>query len=182
VVHIKYTAREDAGAFKNGAIAHLRDYLSEEGTTRSWLALDLRRDFGTAWSQFLNPVNPANGNVFELEMSTALFPQRDATKTLKINTIVLLARCTDAGNYDVTLTPLPPGSNTMVLTKRNTYGGLHFDQKDVAAAAVKIAPLAQPVLWNLKFARPSGGNLIEDPVKKVMEVEDVMLVLGYEWA
>ncbi|WP_367025571.1 neuraminidase-like domain-containing protein [Methylococcus sp. ANG] len=186
VVHIKYTAREDAGAFKNGAIAHLRDYFSEDGTTRSWLVLDLRRDFGTAWSRFLNPVNPANGNVFELEVSTALFQQRDATKTLKINTIVLLARCTDPGNYDVTLTPPlaappPAGSNTMVLAKSNTYGGLHFGQKDVAAAGVEIVPTDQPVVWRVKVTRPGGGNLIEDPVKKAMEVEDLILVLGYEW-
>ena len=31
ILHIKYTAREDAGAFKNGAIAHLRDYFSQDG-------------------------------------------------------------------------------------------------------------------------------------------------------
>jgi hypothetical protein len=186
VLHIKYTAREDAGAFKNGAIAHLRDYFSEDGTTRSWLALDLQRNFGTAWSRFLNPVNPANGNVFELEMSTALFPQRDAAKTLKINTIVLLARCTDPGNYDVTLTPPlaappPAGSNTMVLAKSNTYGGLHFGQKDVAAAGVEIVPTDQPVVWKVKVTRPGGGNLIEDPVKKVMEIEDLIFLLGYQW-
>jgi hypothetical protein len=131
-------------------------------------------------------VNPANGNVFELEVSTALFPQRDATKTLKINTIVLLARCTDSGNYDVTLTPPlaappPAGSNTMVLAKSNTYGGLHIGQKDVAAAGVEIVPTDQPVVWRVKVTRPGGGNLIEDPVKKVMEVEDLIMILGYEW-
>jgi hypothetical protein len=186
VLHIKYTAREDAGAFKNGAIAHLRDYFSEDGTTRSWLALNLKRDFGTAWSRFLNPANPADRNVFELEVSTALFPQRDATKTLKINTIVLLARCTDPGNYKMTLTPplaVPPpdGSNTMVLAKSNTYGGLHFGQKDVATAGLEIVPTDEPVVWKLKVTRPGGGDLIEDPVKKVMEVEDLILILGYEW-
>lgn len=192
VVHIKYTAREDAGAFKNGAIVHLRDYFSEDDTTRSWLALDLRRDFGTGWSRFLDPVNPANGNVFELQMSTALFPQRDAGKTLKVNTIVVLARCTDAGNYDVTLTPPiaapppppapPPAvSNKMVLVKSDTYGGLHSDQKDVAAASIEIVPTDQPVVWKIKVTRPGGGNLIEDSMKKVMEVEDLILVLGYEW-
>ena len=78
-----------------------------------------------------NPVNPANGNALELEMSTALFPQRDATKKLKVNTSVLLARCGDSGNYEVTLTPPlavppPPGPNTIVFAKSNTYGGLHF--------------------------------------------------------
>jgi hypothetical protein len=81
-------------------------------------------------------VNPANGNVFELEMSSALFSQRDATKTLKVNTIVLLARCTDPGNYDVMLTPPLAGSNTMILAKSNTYGGLHFGQKDVTASGI----------------------------------------------
>ena len=42
VLHVKYTAREDAGTFKNWAVAHLRDYFSEDGTTHSLLALNLR--------------------------------------------------------------------------------------------------------------------------------------------
>lgn len=180
VLHIRYTAREDAGPFKNGAISHLRDYFSEDGTNRSWLALNLRRDFGTAWSRFLHPVNPANGNVFELEMSAALFLQRDAGKMLKINTLHLLARCTDDGNYDVTLTPplpVPPpaGSNAMTLAKSNMYGGLHIGQKDVATAAVGIDPAAPPTTWRIKITRPGRGDLIDE------EVEDLILVLGYEW-
>ncbi|MFN7962436.1 MAG: neuraminidase-like domain-containing protein [Thermoanaerobaculia bacterium] len=186
VLHLKYTAREDAGPLKNGAIAHLRDFFSQEGSSRSWLALDLRREFGTAWSRFLNPVNPDDGNVFELEMSSALFPLRDATQTLKLNTLTLLARCTDPGNYTVTLTPpLPPpppdGSNTLTLTKANTYGGLHFGQKEIPAEGLEIRPTNSPSPWRIQITRPGGGNLSEDAVKKVMEVEDLLLVLGYEW-
>jgi len=98
----------------------------------------------------------------------------------------LLARCTDPGDYDVTLTlplaaPPPDGSNTMALAKSNTYGGLHFGQKDVAAAGIEIVPADPPVVWKIKATRPGGGNLTEDPVKKVMEVEGLILVLGYEW-
>ena len=67
-------------------------------------------------------------------MSPSLFPIRDADKTLKINTIWLLARCTDAGSYDVVMTPPlpappPAGSDTMTLAPVNQYGGLHFSQK-----------------------------------------------------
>ena len=69
----------------------------------------------------------------------------------------------------------------MVLAKNNTYGGLHFDQKDVAGAGVEIVPTDPLVAWKLKVTRPGGGNLIKDAVKKVMEVEDLVLVLGYEW-
>jgi len=186
ILHIKYTAREDAGSFKNGAVTHLRDYFSEDETSHSVLALDLRRGFGTTWARFLKPANPADGNVFELEMSTDLFPQRDAEKTLQINSIILLARCTGTGNYGVTLTPPlaappPAGSNTMVLAKSDTYGGLHFGQKDVGASGIEIVPTDPPLVWSIRFTRPGGGNLTRDPVKKVMEVEDCVLVLGFGW-
>jgi hypothetical protein len=177
VLHIKYTAREDAGPFKNGAITHLREYLSRDGETPSLRILDLRREFPTQWSRFLNPANPANGNVFELEMSSGLFPIRDADKTLKVNTIYLFARCTNAGNYVVTLTPplpVPPpvNVNAMSLAKSNQYGGLHFGEKDVSAENVGIVPGNPPSTWRIKVTSPGGGNL---------GVEDAILVLGYQW-
>ena len=189
VLHIKYTAREDAGVFKNGAIKHLREYFSQDEGTPSHLMLDLRRDFGAQWARFLKPTNPVNGNVFELELSAHLFPMRDAGKTLKINTVYLLARCTDGGNYGATLTPPlpappPAGSNTMTLVKSKQYGGLHFGHKDIAAAGIEMVPTDPPASWSIRMTRPGpgGGNLIEDLVKKVMEVEHVVLVLGYQWA
>jgi Tc toxin complex TcA C-terminal TcB-binding domain/Neuraminidase-like domain len=186
VLHIKYTAREDAGVFKNGAIKHLREYFSHDEAMPSHLMLDLRRDFGAQWVRFLKPTNPVNGNVFELEISAHLFPTRDAGKTLKVNTVYLLARCTDGGNYGVTLTPPlpappPAGSNTMTLVKSKHYGGLHFGQKDIAAAGIKMVPTDPPASWSIRMTHPGGLNLTEDPVKKVMEVEDVILVIRYEW-
>ncbi len=184
ILHFKYTAREDAGPFKNGAITHLREYFSQDETTPSLRMFNLRQEFPSQWHRFLNPTNPANGNIFELEMKPSLFPIRDAEKTLKVNTIWLLARCTDAGSYTVVMTPPlpeppPAESNTLTLAPVNQYGGLHFSQKD--NLGIEVVPIDPPIKWQLKMTRPGGGNLQEDPVKKVMEVEDVILVLGYEW-
>jgi hypothetical protein len=100
----------------------------------SFLALDLRREFATEWNRFLSPVNPAAANVFEFELSSALFPLRDAARNLKVKCIAFLARCTDPANYTVTLTPplaAPPpiGANAMTLAESFTCGGLHFGQK-----------------------------------------------------
>ena len=186
VLHVKYTAREDAGPFKNGAVTHLRDYFSQDGAIHSLRMFDLRHEFPTEWHRFLNPTNPANGNVFELEMVPRLFPSRDLNKTLKVNTIWLLARCSDAGSYKVVMTPplpVPPpvGTDTLTLARVNQFGGLHFSLKDVAAQGIQIIPTDPPVKWNLNMTRPGGGNLQEDPVKKIMEVEGMILVLGYEW-
>lgn len=177
VIHVKYTAREDAGIFKNSAVSHLRDYFSLDGATPSLRLLNLRQEFPSQWQRFLNPANPADGNMFELEMRPGLFLLRDEGKTLKINTIWLLARCTDLGNYSIVMVhPLPStppaGSDTLTLVPANQYGGLHFSSKDVA---IEITPTDQPVKWQLKMTRPGGGNLQEG------EVRDLLLVLGYEW-
>lgn len=186
VLHVKFTAREDAGVFKNSAVTNLRGYFSEDEAMPSLRMFNLRQEFPTQWHRFLNPTNPANGNIFELEMSPSLFVWRDLGKTLKVNSIWLLARCTDPGSYDVVLTPPlpappPAGSNVMSLAPVNQYGGLHFSQKDVSALGVEVVPTDPAVKWQLKMTRPDGENLGEDPVKNAMEVEDAVLVLGYEW-
>jgi hypothetical protein len=56
---------------------------------------------------------------------------------------------------------------------------LHFSQKDVkdVSPSVAIVPTDPPVTWKLQMTRPGGGNLQNNPAK----VEDLLLVLGYEW-
>jgi receptor-binding and translocation channel-forming TcA subunit of Tc toxin len=173
IVHLRYTAREDAGLFKNEAIAHLRTSLAENGATPSLRLFNLRQEFPTPWHRFLHPATPAAGNVLDLEMRPEFFPWRDAGKTLKIQTIWLLARCPDPGSYTVTMSPTDP--NKFVLTRVNQYGGLHLSRKDVSALAVAIAPTDPPTTWKIRMTRPDGGNLRPD------ELDDLMVVLRYAW-
>ena len=176
ILNVKYTAREeteDAG-FKDASIANLRDYFSAPDATHSLRLFNLRQEFPTQWYRFLNPSIPANGNIFELEMLPGLFPWRDTEKTLKVNTIWLLARCTDTADYQVVMMPPLPtaGPNTMTITPVTQYGGLHFSQMDVDALGIEIVPTDPPAKWQLKMIRSGGGNL---------QVDDLLLILGYEW-
>lgn len=178
ILHIRYMAREDAGPFKNGAVTHLREYFAQDEATPSMRMFNIRQEFPSQWHRFLNPTDPADGNVFELEMSQNLFPIRDQDKTLKINSIVLLARCTDPGDYEVIITPLMPEPPTslgpITLAQNANYGGLHVGEESTAALGIEITPSADPpVKWQLSMSRPAG-NIGE-------EVRDLMLVLGYEW-
>lgn len=180
ILHVKYTAREDAGAFKNGAIAHLRDHFTRNDATPSLRLFNLRQEFPTQWHRFLNPANPENGNLFELEISTKVFRILDEDRTLKIQTILLLARCTDAGPYDAILSPLfpaspPVGSHMMTLIPNNEFGGLHYSEKDVTRLTMKILPTVPPGKWRLKMTGPGGRNL------QVTEVEDLLLGVAYIW-
>jgi hypothetical protein len=184
ILHVKYTAREDAGPFKTASIQNLRDYFELDNATPSLRFFDLRQEFPTEWYRFLNPTDPANGNVFELEMSPVLFRLLDSGKTLKINSIAMLARCTDDGPYEIVATPPlvpPPPANTMSLAKLNQFGGLHFGQKEVSGATIEVTPTGPPVTWKLRMNRPGGGNLQLQPLTNAMEVGDLLLILGYEW-
>jgi hypothetical protein len=159
-----------------------------DGTIPSLRLFNFRQEFPDQWHRLLNPTNPLNGNVLEFEMSPGLFPLKDVGKKLKINTVWLLARCTDPAAYSVVLDPpLPPpptGSDRMTLARVNQYGGLHFaqkDVKDVSGLSINGDPTTPPLKWVLKMSRPGGGNLQKDLATNEMEVEDLMLVVGYEW-
>ena len=117
-------------------------------------------------------------------MSADLFMLKDAGKTLKLNTIWVLARCANGGTYKVILNPPLPGpspADTLKLAKVNQYGGLHFAQKDVSALGLEVAP-DEALTWSLKMTRPGGGNLQQDPDTGEMEVTDLMLAVGYQWS
>ena len=165
ILHIKYTAREDAGPFKNGAVKHLRQYYSQDDATPSLRLFNLRQEFPTQWSSFLNPTIPANGNFFKLRMSPELFRSLDAGKTLKVNTIWLLARCT--GNYSVTITPPPPGTAQPLVATPQKFGDLKFARLDTQGLTIDPA-----TPWTIEMARTDTGPVV---------VDDIFLVLGYEW-
>ena len=72
---------------------------------------------------------------------------------LKVNTIWMLARCSDPGAYQVVMAPpLPtgpaapaPDPNKLTLARLNQYGGLHVSQRDVSALSIQIAPTGPTV-------------------------------------
>jgi hypothetical protein len=113
-------------------------------------------------------------------MAPRLFRTLDMGKTLKVNKLWLLARCTNAGGYAAVLTaPAPAAPVAANLVRLNVYGELHFAQKDVVD--LELAPTGPPATWQLKVSPPHPGLLQKDPVTQTSEVEDVYLVLGYEW-
>lgn len=169
ILHVKYTAREDVGPFKNGAVAHLREYLKDE-TTPTLRLFNLRQEFPSQWHRFLHPTDQTKGNVFELEMSPSLFQFRDVDQRLHINTIWLLARCTGSYKTEMNAAEMnPPGPLSFALAQTLEYGDLRFEEEKVS---VLLEPTSPPAKWEMKMTRTDEGNL---------EVEDVFLVVRYDW-
>ena len=188
VLHVKYTAREDAGGFKSAAIQHLRSYFNQPDAQSAIFMLDWRHDFPGEWSRFLNPAKPADGNVFELELTPNLLPIRDQSEAITVDQITMLARCSQHGDYTVTLAPpdpppgaaAPPAPPTKTLSRNDdvAYGHLHHttwpasDQHPVMA----IDPAGSAQAWRIRMKGPGGADLAKEPV----DVQDVIMILTYQ--
>jgi hypothetical protein len=166
ILHIKYTAREGNVDFKERALARVRDYLHHDGETPLLRGLDLRREYPAQWNRFLRPEIPANGNIFDLELSSLIFPLRDARNSLKIISIQLFVRCTGQGSYEVTVTS---AESPMALEKTTNLGELLYGEKDISGLDMQIIPGNPPYTLRIKLMATASE----------MEIEDMLLVIGY---
>lgn len=157
---------------------NLREYFDGGDKDPGTKIINLKHDFASEWHKLIYPNKPADGNVLELKITRNLFPYRDKLHTLKINTVTILARCSNNGDYDVTFhpplpAPPPAGADQMTLTPVATYGNLHFATRDTSGDGIEL-DFSTDVIWNLMVESPSGNNLEE------RELEDMYLILGYE--
>ena len=178
IIHVRYTAREAGGLLKDGAIANLKEYYGKDDEAPGMKFINLKHDFSSEWHKFLNPDNTAMGNVLEFKLTPNLFPFRDQLHTIKVNSITLIARCAETGDYEVRLSPplsTPPADNDeMILTPVSAYGNLHYATKDTVGDDIELDFSADTV-WHLRIESPTGDNLAEN------ELQDMYLILGYEW-
>lgn len=175
IIHIRYTAREAGGLLKESAIANLRAYYGNNDQRNSSAQLiNLKHDFSSEWYQFMNPSIPENGNILSFKLMKHLFPFRDQLHTIKINSIYLIARCSEEDDYEITLNVLPEDNNTIVLTTSSSYGNLHYAIRDTSNDNIMVDFSAE-MNWALTMKSSLDNNLLPN------EVEDFYLILNYEW-
>jgi peptidoglycan hydrolase-like protein with peptidoglycan-binding domain len=92
IIHLRYTAREDAGPFRTGAKNHLHDVISgAEPQLPQWRLFDLMREFPTEWYAMLNP--PGGGaQALQLPITRQQFPFLAQDKVVNLQSAVLVVR------------------------------------------------------------------------------------------
>ncbi len=179
IVSIQYTAREAGGTLKEAAIANLKEYFGKDDGTPSFKIIDLKREFASSWYKMIHPNDGVDVNAMSFQITEHLFPYRDKEHTIKVNSIALMAKCKEQGDYEIAFnpplpTPPPAGVNKMTLTQVTEYGNLHYAVKDTSADSISL-DFSNDIFWNLIVESPTG-NMLEDN-----EVEEFYLLLGYEW-
>ncbi len=179
IIHVRYTAREAGGLLKDHAITNLKEYFEQDDKSPSMKIIDLKRDFSSNWHKFLHPNDDIEENIMEIPIKPELFPYKDKEHTLKVNSISLIAKCKDDREYKVQLdpplpSPPPAGSDSLTLTPVETYGNLHFAEKDTSSDSI-ILDFSTEITWSITIESPTGDQLSKD------EIEDLYFILGYEW-
>lgn len=126
-MHIRYTAREGGGLLRNGAIAYLRDLITEAKAAGSIRLFSVRQEFPAEWARFQSQI----GQPFELSISLREehYPFWSRDRLNGVARVDILARSTlnpSPGSIDITV---QAGSNTddsgtVILNKDPSLGNL----------------------------------------------------------
>ncbi|GAA4803722.1 neuraminidase-like domain-containing protein [Lysobacter hankyongensis] len=179
ILHLRYTAREEGGAFKAASVAHLRNQL-----VAAQSRLEMRRvfrvssDFASSWAAFRNP---APGAVPELllHLDRSRFPGGDE-RLVKLRNVQLMAEYPPAAggagpDFEVEFgaPPLAAAATSALALDPDDPLSRYGD-----SAAVGFGPTvlgATGTDWRLRF-REVGGDFADfDPDA----LEDAYLIVGY---
>lgn len=174
ILHFKYTAREDAGLFRQNALKNLQNYIKHtlDSAPEPFIRLfDIRREFPTEWYQFLHPANATDQQVLSLTVTPDRFPFFAQNRKINIVSVDLLA---DTGN------PIPGVQFNLAATD---FGPLNFAQDNIygklAHAKVngidKIVTAGSPA-WTISYPASGPNNA---PLTDTL-LQDMMLVVRYE--
>jgi hypothetical protein len=175
IIHVKYSAREDAGPFKQKAVDHFTQLVENtlgDNPIPLKRMLNAQMEFPTPWYRFLHKDDPPSDNVLELEISKDRFPFFTRHKDIKINTVHLLVLADNTDEYKVQLSP-PLGTDTADLITLApppvNFGNLHYGFKDVSSETMDLVDdPANP--WKLKIRKSSVNNFHSISETEIKEI------------
>jgi hypothetical protein len=200
IMHISYTAREDAGSFKNNAVTHLKEFITNAAdlSTQPLLRMfSLKHEFSTEWHRFLNPTVAGSDQIFSLTLRKEHFPFFTKDRTINVKKVQMLMKSNRSGDYKMILTvtdiasPLPPAAPTIItsseiaMPENVTYGNMQMatlTADSAATANINVEDMDVFRELTLKFrhssdvSAPQKYNQIDtDP----LEISDVFIILHY---
>jgi hypothetical protein len=181
IMHMRYTAREDAGLFKDAAVAHLTAVIASPapGPTLKRL-FNLKHEFPTPWYAFFNPPAGANKQLV-LALGKEQFPFFAQEKDIEISAISLFVKTKSAEDFnvqfepplDTPVMPAPPDANQLTLTQTSNFGELYWVRKPDLGI-----PFDETVPWIMQMKKASGtfNTLAEDDVEECFMVVEYILL------
>ncbi len=188
VIHLNYTAREDAGSFRDAAIEYLTerflsnpDELDNEPLVQG---ISLKHQFPNQWHQFLYPTTAGADQIFELTLQKMNFPFFTRKKDIAVTKLELLLDADRTGDYQVILsatnldTSVMTTSNAVSMPENSTYGDMQKAtfEDTVETVTVEEIDIFSELTLKLKHSTDADYHSIgTDPD----ELSDAILIVHY---
>lgn len=181
VMHMRYTAREDAGTFRNNAVDYLKSTIAAISAQFPLRRIfNLKHEFPTEWYAFFNPPAASPNKQLLLRLKKEHFPFMASDKDIDIDKISLFVKSKSTVDFKVRFEPpfvpaVAPGTtdpDELTLTQTGSFGNLYW----ASTASLGIS-LDEMVPWVMRMKQQTGSfnTLAEADVEEMFIVLDYML-------
>ena len=134
ILHLKYTAKENVGLFKEEAVAYIKDFfmnVAELSDQPLMSMFSMKHEFLTEWHKFFYPATESTEQVLSFNIGKKRIPFFAQDRDIVVMKIEVFAKCTQAGDYQMILSYIinfdedTVTSSQITMPQNDSYGGLN---------------------------------------------------------
>lgn len=143
ILHLKYTARESKGLFKDKATKHVKNFIKKtaEHADQPFMRMfSMKQEFPTEWHKFFHPESEGTEQILKFTIGREKFPFFVQDSKVNVNKIDVFAKFTQTDNQtdkhqiilsysnhngEVFTSPEPPSDKVIKLFPKKNFGGLY---------------------------------------------------------
>lgn len=187
ILHLKFTARENGGLFKENAVAYIKDFImntAELADQPLMRMFSMKHEFPTKWHKFLHPATEGAEQVLSFTIGKERFPFFAQDRNIVVMKIEVFAKCTQAGDYHMILSYIKLDEDTatssqITMPQNDSYGGLNKATINVNDAGLNLEELDITGGMSLKVKHSTASDY-KSLGAEPGEVEDIFLVVHYK--
>jgi hypothetical protein len=187
IMHLSYTAREDAGLFKEKATDYIKAFLTNaaELSTQPLMRMySIRHEFPTEWYRFLNPLAAGSDQVISVTLKREHFPFFTRERSVDVMKVDILASTTRTGDYHLMfsatdLSDTVMNSSQLTMPESATYGNMQKVSLSGTTANISVEEINIFETLSMKFKHSTDSDYHSIGTNP-LEMEDVFIVVHYK--
>jgi hypothetical protein len=182
ILHLKFTARESGGLFKEKVATYIKDFLmniAELADQPLMRMFSMRHEFPTEWHKFLHPSVAESDQILNITIGRERMPFFTQHRKIDVMRIDVLARTTESKEeYTLLLSVTGEDDSVMesspiAMPQNAKYGDLQMASfTDIPPEAISIE---KPMSLKLKHSTSTDFKSLDPD-----EMNDILLVLHYK--
>ena len=189
ILHVKYSARESGGMFKEKAVEYIRDFIINTAEEQPLMRMfSMKHEFPSEWHRFLHPTIEGAEQVLSFTIGKERFPFFTKDRSVDVMKIEVFAKCQrsedEVGDYHLVLSYMMSEDSTVTssqitMPQSEVYGGLYKATISGSDSGLNLDDFEVQRAMNLKMKCSSSSDyrgLATNPD----EVEDIFLVFYYK--